>query len=204
MPASGPPRPPRAHTGLGHLRATGLFLVAMVFVVGFAYPLLVTGIAEVVDPGAANGSLLRHNGTVVGSSLIAQNLSAPYLFWARPSATDYNMTLGAPSPPGPTDPALQALLNETLHYMQLYGNLTVNATLPYWWVAPSASSLDPDLVPEAVLVQVPRVAAALNQSIPTIQAFVNKHIARPWLPFLGVEYVNVMTLDLDLLEQFGR
>jgi len=176
----------------------------MIFVAGFAYPLVVTGIAELIDPGAANGSLLNHNGTVVGSSLVAQNLSAPYLFWERPSSTDYNFTGGAPSPPGPSTPALQALLNETIQYMRQYGNLTVNATLPFWYVAPSGSSVDPDLVPEAVLIQIPRVAAATNLSISFLQGFVNKHIVNPWVPFVGVPYVDVLQLDLDLLPLIGR
>ena len=104
---------------------------------GFAYPVVVTEIAQVIDPGAANGSLLHYpNGTVVGSPLIAQNTSAPYLFWERPSLTDYNMTLGADTPPGPSDPALAAWFNETIAYMDEYGNFTVNASLPLWYVSP--------------------------------------------------------------------
>ena len=205
-PPSGPPAaPPPAHTTSEHVRATVVFLVLMILVSGFAYPFLVTGIAQVIDPSAADGSLLKDpNGTVVGSALVAQNLSAPYLFWDRPSLTDYNTTLGAGTPPGPTDPALGALLNETIAYMEKYGTMTVNATLPFWLVAPSASSIDPDLTPEAVLVQVPRVANATNLSIPFLQNLVNAHITNPPLPFLGVPYVDVLQLDLALLPLIGR
>ena len=202
-----PVSPPagRAHGLGGHVRAAGLFLVVALLVSGFLYPLVVTEIAQVINPAGANGSLLKDpNGTVVGSSLIAQNLSAPYLFWSRPSLTDYNTTLGAASPPGPTDPALGALLNETLQYMRQYGNLTVNASLPIWWVAPSASSVDPDLTPESVLVQVPRVAAHTNLSVGFLTDFVNRHIQNPPLPFIGVSYVNVLELDLDLLPLIGK
>jgi potassium-transporting ATPase KdpC subunit len=195
----------RSHGLLGHVRAAGLFLVLAVLVSGFLYPLVVTEIAQAIDPVGANGSLLKDpNGTVVGSSLIAQNLSAPYLFWARPSLTDYNMMLGADTPPGSSDPALAALLNETLQYMRQYGNLTVNATLPFWYVAPSASDVDPDLTPEAVLVQVPRVAAHTNLTIGFLTDFVNRHIQNPPLPFIGVPYVNVLELDLDLLPLIGK
>jgi potassium-transporting ATPase KdpC subunit len=195
----------RSHGVFGHVRAAGLFLVLALLVSGVLYPLVVTGIAQAINPAGANGSLLRYpNGTVAGSSLIAQNLSAPYLFWARPSLTDYNMTLGADTPPGPTDPALGALLNETLQYMRQYGNLTVNASLPFWYVAPSASDVDPDLTPEAVLVQVPRVAAHTNLSIAFLTGFVNQHITNPPVPFLGVSYVNVLKLDLDLLPLIGK
>jgi len=204
------PRPPsspagRAHGPAGHARAAGLFLVLSLLVSGFLYPLVVTEIAQVINPAGANGSLLKDpNGTVVGSSLIAQNLSAPYLFWERPSLTDYNMTLGAPTPYGPTEPELQALINETLQYMREYGNFTVNATLPIWWVTWSGSSVDPDLTPEAVLVQVPRVAAHTNLTIGFLTDFVNRHIQNPPLPFIGVPYVNVLELDLDLLPLIGK
>src|SRR5208282_4385502 len=139
-----PAPPPPAHSGLQHLRATALFLVLALLVSGVAYPVVVTGIAELVDPAIANGSLLRDpNGTVVGSSLIAQNTSAPYLFWERPSLTDYNTTLGTDTPPGPSDPALGALLNETIAYMDQAWNFSANHTLPDWLVTPSGSDLDP-------------------------------------------------------------
>lgn len=130
------PPPPPVHSGLGHVRAAVVFLVLALVATGVVYPAVVTGISELADPSVANGSLLRDpNGTVVGSSLIAQNTSAPYLFWERPSGTDYNTTLGVNTTPGPSDPYLGELLNETLSYMRLYGNFTVNATLPFWLVA---------------------------------------------------------------------
>ena len=199
-----PPRPP-AHTGLGHLRATAIFLVLAILVSGVAYPVIVTGIAEVINPKGAAGSVVRDaNGTVIGSSLIAQNTSAPYLFWERPSLTDYNTTLGADTPPGPSDPALGALLNETIAYMHQSWNFSANHTLPYWLVAPSGSSVDPDLVPEAVLIQIPRVSAATNLSIARLTGFVNAHITNPLIPFIGVPYVNVLELDIALLPLIGK
>jgi potassium-transporting ATPase KdpC subunit len=201
-----PPPPPLAHTLREHARSAVVLLAITILVTGFAYPLFVTGVAQLVDPDAANGSLLYYpnNGTLAGSALVAQNTNAPYLFWERPSLTDYNFTEGAPTPPGPTQPGLYALLNETLEYMKEYGNFTVNATLPFWWVAPSESSIDPDLVPEAVLVQIPRVANATNLSIPTLQEFVNAHIVNPAIPDVGVPYVDVLQLDLALLPMIGK
>ncbi len=205
-PSPSAPRPRAAHSAGGHLRAALLFLLALFLTAGFLYPLVVTGIAQVIDPAAANGSLLYYpnNHTLAGSSLVAQNTDAPYLFWERPSLTDYNFTGGAPTPPGQTQPGLVALLNETLMYMKEYGNFTVNATLPFWWVAPSASSVDPALVPEAVLVQIPRISDHTNLSIPTLQAFVNSHIVTPPLPYLGIPYVDILTLDLALLPMIGK
>jgi potassium-transporting ATPase KdpC subunit len=200
-----PRAPPPSHSWGTHVRATVLFLVLTLLVSGFFYPLVVTGIGQILDPSAANGSLLRDpNGTIVGSSLVAQNTDAPYLFWERPSPTDYNTTLGAVTPPGASDPALGELLNETIAYMREYGNFTVNATLPFWFVSQSASSIDPDLTPEAVLVQVPRVANATNLSISFLVGFVNDHIENPPIPYLGVAYVDVLQLDIDLLPHIGR
>lgn len=198
------PMPP-PHTWATHVRATVVLLALTLLISGFFYPLVVTGIAQVLDPGAADGSLIRDaNGTIIGSSLVAQNTDAPYLFWERPSLSDYNTTLGMITPPGPTDPALSALLNETLAYMREYGNFTVNATLPFWLVSESGSSIDPDLTPEAVLVQVPRVANATNLSIAFLTGFVNDHIVNPPIPFVGVPYVDVLQLDVDLLPLIGR
>jgi len=172
---------------------------------GFAYPAFVTAVAQVIEPDTANGSLLHYpNGTVAGSALIAQNTSAPYLFWSRPSLTDYNTTLGADTPPGPTDPALAQLLNETLNYTREYGNFTVNASIPFWFVGPSASSIDPDLTPESVLVQIPRVSEASNLSIAFLTSLVNAHIQTSFLPYVGVAYVDVLRLDLALLPLEGR
>jgi len=194
--------PPSAHDLKGHARATVVFLVLLILVAGFGYPLVVTGIAQVIDPSAANGSLLTDpNGTIIGSTLIAQNTSAPYLFWERPSPTDWNTTDGAVTPYGPTDPAL---VNETLQYIAQYGNGTVNASLPFWLVSQSSSSVDPDLTPGAVLVQVPRVAFYGNVTESWLTGFVNDHITEPPIPYLGVPYVDVLQLDIDLLPHIGR
>ncbi len=202
-PSPGPSGP--AHSGPGHVRAALVFLLLLVLVTGGAYPFLVTEIAEEFDAGSANGSLLYYpNGTVAGSALVGQNLSVPYLFWERPSISDYNTTLGYGIAPGPSDPALAALFNETILYMRTTGGLGLNATVPFWLVAPSASSIDPDLVPQAVLVQIPRIAGNSSVSVGTLLALVNAHIVEPPLPDVGVPYVNVLELDLALLPLEGR
>ncbi len=208
---SRPPAPPPALRWTTHVRAGAVFLVLAILLTGVAYPWVVTEVAQVIAPATANGSLLRcPNGTIVGSADIAQNLSAgkagPGLFWARPSLTDYNTTLGAESPPGPSDPELLALLNETIAWMNAEnatGNSSPNAVLPYWWVAPSASSVDPDLTPSAVLVQIPRVSANTNLSVAILMGLVNDHITEPPLPYLGVAFVNVLELDIALLAMEG-
>ncbi len=206
-----PDAEPPAHRWTTHVRAAGVFLVLAILVTGLAYPWFVTAVAQAIDPSAANGSLLRcPNGTVVGSADIAQNMSqgklGPGLFWSRPSLTDYNTTLGADTPPGPTDPALLALLNETLAWMRAEnatGNTSPTATLPFWWVAPSASDVDPDLTPSATLVQIPRISVATGLTVAALTSLVNAHITEPPLPFLGVPFVNVLELDIALLASEG-
>jgi potassium-transporting ATPase KdpC subunit len=200
--ASAPPAPRPAHGVKAHFRAAALLIVLTLLVSAFGYPLLITAIAQVIEPNSANGSLLRDpNGTIIGSSLIAQNTSAPYLFWERPSPTDWNTTEGMTTPYGPTDPALY---NETLQYVEEYGNGTDNATLPLWLVSQSGSSIDPDLTPGAVLVQIPRVAHFGNVTEAWLTGFVNDHITEPPVPYLGVPYVDVLELDIDLLPHIGR
>jgi potassium-transporting ATPase KdpC subunit len=193
------------------VRAATVFLVLSVVVTGLAYPLFVTAVAQAIDPFAAGGSLLRcPNGTIVGSADIAQNLSSGKagqgLFWSRPSLTDYNMTLGADTPPGPSDPALLQLLNETIAWMKAENateGSSPNASLPFWWVAPSASDVDPDLIPSAVLVQIPRIANVTHLAVAALTDLVNAHITQPPLPDLGVPFVNVLELDIALLALEG-
>lgn len=187
-----------------HVRGAVVVLMLMIVVVGVAYPVVITGFAQLVTPGTANGSLITYNGTVVGSSLIAQNLSAPYLFWDRPSLNDYNITLGFDTDPGPSDPALAALINQTIAYMNRYGEFTVNASLPLDLVTPSASGVDPDLTPEAVLVQIPRVYEFSHLSNTTLLNLVDSQIVQPFGGIIGPAFVNVLELDIALLPLEGR
>jgi K+-transporting ATPase ATPase C chain len=194
-----PTAPPGHHPVLGHVRASIVLLVLTIFLLGLAYPGAITVFAQEVEPASANGSLIYVHGTAVGSSLIAQNLSAPFLFWERPSPVDYNSFNGSPTLLGYSDPAL---VNETESYMQQYGPYAVNATVPEILVTVSGSGLDPDLTPEAALVQIPRIANATNISMAILQALVNKHITPPLEGFIGPAYVNVLELDLDLVQNY--
>ncbi|HYK92623.1 MAG TPA: potassium-transporting ATPase subunit C [Thermoplasmata archaeon] len=176
-------------------------LAITVLLGGLAYPAAVTGFAQALNPSAANGSLLyAANGTVIGSQLIGQNITNDSLFWLRPSFQDFSATLGSGETPyGPTDPNL---VNLTQYYIGQY-SLT-NTTVPLVLVAPSESGLDPDLTPEGVLVQIPRVAFYSHLSPTFLLEFVESHIEGPILGFLGPSYVNVVQLDIDLLHVEGR
>jgi potassium-transporting ATPase KdpC subunit len=185
---------PRYHSP--SLRATVIFLVATALLAGIAYPAVLAGFAAVVAPvSAAGGPVLEQNGTAVASALIGQNITNDSLFWLRPSLTDYNATVGSgESPFGPTDPALQ---NLTRYYIRLYG--LGNTTAPLEIISNSESGFDPDVAPAGVLAQVPRVAAHTQLSQSSLTALVEAHITPPLLGFLGAPYVDVITLDLDLL-----
>jgi potassium-transporting ATPase KdpC subunit len=193
-----PTAPAGRHQVLTHLRSSLVLVVLAMVLLGFAYPGVITVVAQEVSPWTANGSLITGpNGTVVGSELIAQNLSAPWLFWERPSPGDYNSFNGSPTLLGYSDPALY---NETVGYLEEYGFNTVNASVPEILVTVSGSGLDPDLTPGAALVQIPRIANATNLSLSVLQALVQKHITPPLDGFIGPSYVNVLELDIDLVE----
>jgi potassium-transporting ATPase KdpC subunit len=187
-----------------HLRAAAVLLVLTILVGGIGYPLAVTGVAQLIDPGAANGSLIKSpNGTVIGSSLVAPPLLLPWGFWPRPSETGYNLYNGSDSPPGPTDPEL---VNETLQYLAQYGNGTNNATIPLWLLTPSGSGIDPDITPDSAYAQVPRVQAGIEaafhvaMSNASLDALIASQTQGPPLGVPGPSYVDVTTLNLDLWE----
>jgi K+-transporting ATPase ATPase C chain len=182
------------------VRPTIVLLALFVVMVGLVYPGVFTEVAQhlsVVTEQAAGGDLLRYaNGTAYASALIGQNVTNHSLFWLRPSLIDYQPFTGAggESPYGPTDPAL---VNLTLYYIALYG--LSNTSVPLNLVAPSASGLDPDLTPEAALVQVPRVAFYSGLSEAFLTSLVAEAIVPPYWGTLGPAYVNVIQLDIALI-----
>lgn len=191
-----PAIPAGHHPVLSHVRASIVLLVLTILLLGLAYPGAIYAFAQKVEFNTANGSLYSVGGVAYGSTLIAQNLSAPWLFWERPTPYDYNSTLGSPTLLGYSDPAL---VNETKSYMQQYGPYAVNATVPAILLTVSGSGLDPDLTPEAVLVQVFRVAANSNLSLAALKTLVDENIIQPLAGFIGPSYVDVFKLDLKLL-----
>ena len=201
--------PLRART---HVRATVSLLLVGVLILGVAYPLAVTGIAQLLNPKGADGSLLTSpNGTVIGSEYVGQNTSLPYLFWGRISLTDYNTSQGAAAFYGPSDPALQAWLNATIHYLQVDWNLSLNQSLPLDLVSPSLSSTDPFLVPAGVFIQVPRVALAISNLTHRpldpvtleLTNLVNAAVEPAIYGIFGAPVVNVLSLDVSVLTTFG-
>jgi len=193
---------------LVRLHLTGLRLL-LVFTVlcGLAYPLLITGIAELALPGQANGSLVRLHGRVVGSSLIGQAfnlptrvaLPDPRWFQSRPSAagSGYDPTASGASNLGPNDAALTRTIKLRRAAVALFDGVAP-ASVPPDAVTASASGLDPDISPAYAYEQVNRVARVRRLSPVLVRRLVVAHTQGRSLGFLGQPRVDVVTLNLAL------
>ena len=176
-----------------------LFLI-LTAITGIAYPLVVTGIAQVIFPAQAAGSLVISRGKVVGSSLVGQNFSDPQHFWSRPSATapqPYNGMASSGSNLGPLNPALTDGIKARIDALH-QADPTNNAPIPVDLVTASGSGLDPDISLAAANYQVPRVARERGLQPQAVQALVAAHAQGRWLGILGEPRVNVLALNLAL------
>ena len=182
-----------------------VLFVVLSLVTGLAYPLAVTGLAQVLFPDQANGSLVKAKGVVVGSALIGQPFSQPGHFWSRPSATapdPYNAVASSGSNLGPSNPALAEAVAARIAALRAAdpGN---HSAVPVDLVTASASGLDPHISRAAADYQVNRVARALGLPPERVQALVAEHTEGTLLGFLGEPRVNVLRLNLALDEQAG-
>lgn len=176
-------------------------LVVMTVVTGIIYPLAVTGLARVLFPQKASGSLIYRNGQPVGSALIGQNFSDPRYFHGRPSAAGkagYDAAFSGGSNLGPTNRKLVASVAQRLAAVRAENGLPAGAPVPADLVTASASGLDPDISPEAAYLQVPRVARARNLPEEKVRALVEKNIIGRQFGILGEPRVNVLRLNLEL------
>ncbi len=194
---------------LREIRPAIVVLVVLTLVTGLVYPLAITGIAEVIFPRQAQGSLIERDGHVVGSTLIGQDFTSDKYFHGRPSATtapdpnDPTKTVAAPynaansggSNLGPSNKALIDRVQGDLDKLRAeYPSMPVPADL----VTTSGSGLDPDISPEAAYFQVPRVAKARNLTENQVRQLVSDHVEERFLGLLGEPRVNVLLLNLAL------
>jgi potassium-transporting ATPase KdpC subunit len=182
-----------------------LLLAAFSVLTGIIYPLLVTGIAQVVFPKQANGSLIYRNGRLVGSSLIGQPFTDPKYFWSRPSATlpmPYNAESSSGSNLGPTNPDLAKAVADRVAALKK-ADPDNTLPIPIDLATTSASGLDPHISPAAAEYQVGRVAKSRGMDEKTVHELIAKHTEGRTFGLLGEPRVNVVELNLDL-DNVGR
>ncbi|MGC1358345.1 MAG: K(+)-transporting ATPase subunit C [Xanthobacteraceae bacterium] len=196
---------------LREIRPAIVILVALTVITGLVYPLALTGIAQVLFPHQAEGSLIERNGHVIGSALIGQNFTSDKYFHGRPSATtapdpnDASKTISAPYNAGNSGgsnlgPSNKALIDRVKADMEKLRQENPSMPVPADLVTTSASGLDPEISPEAAFFQVPRVAKARNLTENQVHQLVVDHVEDRFLGLLGEPRVNVLKLNLALDE----
>ncbi|MGX1105504.1 MULTISPECIES: K(+)-transporting ATPase subunit C [Bradyrhizobium] len=194
---------------LKEIRPAILVLVLLTAITGLAYPLAITGIAGVIFPRQAQGSLIERDGKVIGSALIGQEFKEDKYFHGRPSATvapdpnDSTKTVPAPynaansggSNLGPTSKALNDRVKEDVEKLKAENP---SASVPVDLVTTSGSGLDPDISPDAALFQVPRVAKARSMSEDAVRELVTQNTQGRFAGVIGEPRVNVLALNLAL------
>lgn len=185
---------------LKQLKIAFILLLVLTVLTGLLYPTLVTGIAQLLFPWQANGSLLKQNTKLIGSALIGQNFATDHYFWGRPSATSpfpYNAASSSGSNLGPSNPALLAAVNKRIAHLKQFETKN-DDLIPVELVTASGSGLDPEISPLAAMYQVPRIAKARHIPAEELEALINKLTKDRTFTVLGEPRINVLELNIAL------
>jgi potassium-transporting ATPase KdpC subunit len=183
-----------------YFRPAIFLLIIFTFVCGIAYPLVVTGLAQLLFPKQANGSLITVDGQIVGSELIGQQFDQPQYFWGRLSTTTdnpYNASASGGSNLGVMNPYLNIQASQRIDALKA-ADPTNNAPIPVDLVTASASGLDPDISIAAARYQATRVANSRNLDLDSVYTLIEKYTEPRWLGIFGEPVVNVLELNLAL------
>ncbi|MCL6453875.1 MAG: potassium-transporting ATPase subunit KdpC [Alicyclobacillus sp.] len=180
------------------------FTMIFAILLGLIYPLVITGIGELLFPYQAQGSMVKVRGQVVGSMLIAQPVTNPGLFHPRPSAVNYAANGSGGSNLGPTNPALVKEVRNNLQTVLQQNPGVSPSQVPPDMVESSGSGLDPDISVQDALLQIPRIARATGLSQAYLQGLVRQYEQHPTLGIWGTPMVNVMQLNLVIERRLGK
>jgi K+-transporting ATPase ATPase C chain len=179
------------------LRPALTIFALLTIITGVIYPLLVTGVSQVIFPSQSNGSIITIDSKAAGSELIGQQFDDPKYFWGRVSAVDYNADLSSGSNYGPMNPALLEVVQARIDALQA-ADPDNTLPIPVDLVTASASGLDPHISVAAALYQVHRVASARGLSEADVQSYVEQNTEGRQFGIFGEPRVNVLLLNLAL------
>ena len=177
-----------------------VLVIILVCILQAAYTLVITGIAQIIFPYQANGSLLYVDGELVGSELIGQKFESLGYFHGRPSGRHYDTEDSGGSNLGPTSAKLMEQVKERIEKVRKENGLAPDAMVPPDLVLTSGSGIDPHISPESAFLQVDRVAKARNLTETEVRALVGKYVEQPQFGVLGATKVNVLKLNIALDE----
>jgi K+-transporting ATPase ATPase C chain len=182
------------------MKTASLVLLFFTLLTGLVYPVIVTGIAQLLFPLQANGGLIKQNNKIVGSQLIGQSFTSSHYFWGRPSATlpfPYNAANSSGSNFGPTNPNFLSIVKKRVAALQK-SDPQKQKIIPVDLVTASGSGLDPEISPFAALYQMPRIAKERGIPQQKIQLLIQKLTKNRYWGILGEPRINVLQLNLAL------
>ncbi len=186
---------------MGIISTACRLLLLFTLLTGFLYPFAILGLAQFLFPWQANGSLIKQENKIMGSTWIGQSFTSPEFFYGRPSATlpfPCNARNSSGSNLALSNPMLKNIVQLNINHLQQL-DPSNHQKIPMDLVTQSASGLDPDISPESAYYQAARIAATRNVATDVINQIIKQHIIPPYAGFIGEPRVNVLALNIALL-----